>query len=129
MSGGKWQKETHDYHSLPLMIRPNTVLALGNNDQKPDYDYADGVSLLVSAFDEGAEAKTEIPDLKGETVMTVTAKRVGDEIHLHVEGGNGNYTVRSLSGCKVVGSVRICGDREEIPKRIRRNVRKAIMRK
>lgn len=102
VTGGKWQKETHDYHSLPLMIRPNTVLALGNNGQKPDYDYADGVSLLVSAFDEGAEAKTEIPDLKGETVMTVTAKRVGDEIHLHVEGGNGNYTVKSLSGCKVV---------------------------
>lgn len=102
VTGGKWQKETHDYHSLPLMIRPNTVLALGNNDQKPDYDYADGVSLLVSAFDEGAEAKTEIPDLKGETVMTVTAKRVGDEIHLHVEGGNGKYTVKSLSGCKVV---------------------------
>lgn len=70
--------------------------------RKPDYDYADGVSLLVPAFDEGAEAKTEIPDLKGETVMTVTAKRVGDEIHLHVEGGNGNYTVKSLSGCKVV---------------------------
>ena len=105
VTGGKWQKETHDYHSLPLMIRPNTVLALGNNDQKPDYDYADGVSLLVSAFDEGAEAKTEIPDLKGETVMTVTAKRVGDEIHLHVEGENGNYTVKSLSGCKVVVEV------------------------
>lgn len=112
------------------MIRPNTVLALGNNDQKPDYDYADGVSLLVSAFDEGAEAKTEIPDLKGETVMTVTAKRVGDEIHLHVEGGNGNYTVKSLSGLQgSCGSVRIRGDREEIPKHIRRNVRKAIMRK
>lgn len=102
VSGGKWQKETHDYHSLPLMIRPSTVVALGNNDQKPDYDYADGVTLLVSAFAEGAEAKTEIPDLKGETVMTVTAKRVGDEIHLHVEGGNGNYTVKSLSGYKVV---------------------------
>lgn len=102
VTGGKWQKETHDYHSLPLMIRPNSILPLGNNDQKPDYDYEDGISLLVSAFDEGAEAKTEIPDLKGETVMTVTAKRVGDEIHLHVEGGNGNYTVKSLSGCKVV---------------------------
>ena len=102
VTGGKWQKETHDYHSLPLMVRPNSILPLGNNDQRPDYDYADGVSLLVSAFDEGAEAKTKIPDLKGETVMTVTAKRVGDEIHLHVEGGNGNYTVKSLSGCKVV---------------------------
>ena len=102
VTGGKWQKETHDYHSLPLMVRPNSILPLGNNDQRPDYDYADGVTLVVSAFDEGAEASVEIPDLSGETVMKVNAKRVGDEIHLHVEGGNGNYTVKSLSDRKVV---------------------------
>ena len=102
VTGGKWQKETHDYHSLPLMVRPNSILPLGNNDQRPDYDYADGVTLVVSAFNEGAEASVEIPDLSGETVMKVTAKRVGEEIHLQVEGGNGNYTVKSLSGCKVV---------------------------
>lgn len=105
VTGGKWQKETHDYHSLPLMVRPNSILPLGNNDQRPDYDYADGVTLVVSAFDEGAEASVEIPDLSGETVMKVTAKRVGEEIHLQVEGGNGNYTVKSLSGCKVVVEV------------------------
>lgn len=102
VTGGKWQKETHDYHSLPLMVRPNSILPLGNNDQRPDYDYEDGVTLVVSAFDEGAEASVEIPDLSGETVVKVTAKRVGEEIHLQVEGGNGNYTVKSLSGCKVV---------------------------
>lgn len=105
VTGGKWQKETHDYHSLPLMVCPNSILPLGNNDQRPDYDYADGVTLVVSAFDEGAEASVEIPDLSGETVMKVTAKRVGEEIHLQVEGGNGNYTVKSLSGCKVVVEV------------------------
>ena len=76
VTGGKWQKETHDYHSLPLMVRPNSILPLGNNDQRPDYDYADGVTLVVSAFDEGAEASVEIPDLSGETVMKATAKRV-----------------------------------------------------
>ena len=102
VTGGKWQKETHNYHSLPLMVRPNSILPLGNNDQRPDYDYEDGVTLVVSAFDEGAEASVEIPDLSGETVMKATAKRVGEEIHLQVEGGNGNYTVKSLSGCKVV---------------------------
>ena len=102
MTGGKWQKETHDYHSLPVMICPNSILPLGKNDQEPDYDYADGVTLVVSAFADGIETSVEIPDLKGETVMTVTAKRVGDEIHLHMEGGNGNYTVKSLSGLKVV---------------------------
>lgn len=105
VTGGKWQKETHDYHSLPLMVRPNSILPLGNNDQRPDYDYEDGVTLVVSAFDEGAEASVEIPDLSGETVMKVTAKRVGEEIHLQVEGGNGNYIVKSLSGCKVVVEV------------------------
>ena len=102
VTGGKWQKETHNYHSLPLMVRPNSILPLGNNDQRPDYDYEDGVTLVVSAFDAGAEASVEIPDLSGETVMKATAKRVGEEIHLQVEGGNGNYTVKSLSGCKVV---------------------------
>ena len=102
VTGGKWQKEMHNYHSLPLMVRPNSILPLGNNDQRPDYDYEDGVTLVVSAFDAGAEASVEIPDLSGETVMKVTAKRVGEEIHLQVEGGNGNYTVKSLSGCKVV---------------------------
>ncbi len=105
VTGGKWQKETHNYHSLPLMVRPNSILPLGNNDQRPDYDYEDGVTLVVSAFDEGAEASVEIPDLSGETVMKATAKRVGEEIHLQVEGGNGNYTVKSLSGCKVVVEV------------------------
>ena len=102
VTGGKWQKETHNYHSLPLMVRPNSILPLGNNDQRPDYDYEDGVTLVVSAFDEGAEASVEIPDLSGETVMKATAKRVGEEIHLQVEGGNGNYTVKSLSDRKVV---------------------------
>lgn len=100
--GGKWQKETHNYHSLPIMIRPNTILPLGTNDQRPDYDYADGVTLVVSSFTDGAETTVEIPDLKGETVMTATAKREGDQIRLKVRGGNGNYTVKSLSGMEVV---------------------------
>lgn len=84
------------------MIRPNTILPLGTNDQRPDYDYADGVTLVVSSFTDGAETTVEIPDLKGETVMTATAKREGDQIRLKVRGGNGNYTVKSLSGMEVV---------------------------
>lgn len=102
VEGGTWKKETHDYHSLPLMIRPNTILPLGANEQRPDYDYADGVTLVVSEFDEGAEAQIEIPNVEGETVMWVTAKREGEEIILIVKGENGNYKVKSLSGRTIV---------------------------
>ena len=28
VTGGGWQKETHDYFSLPLMVRPGSVLSL-----------------------------------------------------------------------------------------------------
>lgn len=100
--GGKWRKEVHDYHSLPLMIRPNTILPMGNNDQRPDYNYVDGLTLVLSEFEDGAMAKTEIPDLQGNTVMKVFAERQGDEIVVTVEGGNGNWTIKNLGSTAVV---------------------------
>ena len=95
-TGGRWLKETHDYHSLPVMLRPNTILPLGNNDQVPDYDYADQVTLVIGEFEEGAQACVEIPDTKGNTVMKVQARRQGEEILLSVEGGKGNFQIKNL---------------------------------
>ena len=96
VEGGKWQKETHDYFSMPLLVRPNAILAVGNCDTKPDYEFCDGVTLCLSVFEDGAEAYTEITDIKGKTVMTAQAVRKGDTITLHVEGGNGNWKYQVL---------------------------------
>ena len=97
VEGGRWQKETHDYFSLPLMVRPNAILAVGNDDTRPDYDYADGVKLCLSNFEDGAEAVAEIPGLNGKIVMTVHAKRTGDVIAIVTEGRNRNFS------CEVLG--------------------------
>lgn len=96
--GGTWYKETHDYHSLPLMVKENTILPMGNNDREPEYDFADGVTLLLSVFADGNEADVEIPDCRGNVVMKAHAVCRDGEISVHVEGGNGNYTVKSLAG-------------------------------
>lgn len=95
--GGTWYKETHDYHSLPLMVKENTILPMGNNDREPEYDFADGVTLLLSVFADGKEADVEIPDCRGNVVMKAHAVCRDGEISVHVEGGNGNYTVKSLA--------------------------------
>ena len=95
-TGGKWIKETHDYHSLPVMLRPNTVLPMGNNDQVPDYDFTDQVTLVIGEFEEGARTCVEIPDTKGNTIMKVQARREGEEILLSVEGGKGNFQIKNL---------------------------------
>ena len=94
--GGKWQKEIHDYFSLPLLVRPNSILAIGSCDTKPDYDYCDGVKFCLSVFSEGASASAEVTDLNGKVVMTAHAKRKGETIFIHVEGGNGNWSYKVL---------------------------------
>ena len=106
VTGGRWQKETHDYFSLPLMVRPGSVIAVGANSEKPDYNYAEGVKFLLYLPEDGLEAAAVVTDLSGKTVMTACARREGNRISLSVNGGNGNYTYEVLG--KELLSV-VCG--------------------
>lgn len=72
VQGGHWQKETHDFLSLPLMVRPGTVLPMGKQDDRPDYDYTDGLELHVYQLAEGQTVNVKIPDLKGQLAATYT---------------------------------------------------------
>ena len=71
IKGDTWRRETHDYLSLPLMVRPNTVLPLGAVDSRPDYDYADGLELHVFAPEDG-EIVVQVPDIHGRIAATYT---------------------------------------------------------
>ena len=96
IEGGRWQKEYHDYLTMPLLLRPNSILAVGNCETKPDYDYSDGVTFYLSPLDEGAAGETSVTDLDGTVVMTAKFRRDGDIITLHVEGKNGNWCYKVL---------------------------------
>ena len=72
VQGGHWQKETHDFLSLPLMVRPGTVLPMGKHNDRPDYDYTDGLELHVYQLAEGQTVTVKIPDLKGQLAATYT---------------------------------------------------------
>lgn len=96
VEGGKYIKEKHDYFSLPLMVKPNYILAVGNNIEVPDYDYTDGTTLYLSNFDDGAECKIFIPDSKGNKKATVKAIKNGNEITVTISGSLTNYKIESL---------------------------------
>lgn len=72
VQGGHWQRETHDFLSLPLMVRPGTVLPMGKHDDRPNYDYTDGLELHVYQLAEGQTVTVKIPDLKGKLAATYT---------------------------------------------------------
>lgn len=104
VEGGRWIRETHGYLSLPLMVRPNSIIAVGANEQKPDYDFADGVTFHLFELADGATVSTRVPTLKGETALTVTATHTGQEIRVQVEGATRPWSV-VLRNVAVVHSV------------------------
>lgn len=78
--GPGWKRGTYDYFSLPLYVRPNTLLAWGSRDDRPDYDYQAGVSLRLYQPEDGKEAICRIPDLSGNIVNEIKARRSADRI-------------------------------------------------
>lgn len=101
VEGGKWHKETHDYFSMPLLVRANTILALGTNADSPEYDYTENTTICLSCFEDGAESVTVIPDLKGKLAVTVHAKRKGREIFVWTEGKKAEFNYQILGNEKL----------------------------
>lgn len=84
--GPTWVRETHDALSVPLLVRPNALIAVGREDSRPDYDYADGVTLHLYGLADGATCTAAIPTLTGETAATFTVQRVGNVITVTCDG-------------------------------------------
>lgn len=99
--GGTWQKEVHDYHSLPLMIKENSILPMGACDTATEYDYTDGLTLVISEFTDGSTAEIEIPDTKGNTVMRVMAVCRDGEVTIETEGRKGKIEIENLGSQRV----------------------------
>jgi len=104
VQGGRWRKEVYDYFSLPLYVRENSLIPIGNQDARPDYDYADGVTLHLFALQEGARVSASVPDVKGETRFSLLASRSGNEIYLSPTGSAPGWSVL-LRGVANVASV------------------------
>lgn len=84
--GGRFYQGTYDYFSLPLYVKENTLLAIGDIDNRPDYDYANNCQLHLYAPVEGKEAVCQIPDADGNIVLTVKAKLVDGKVEVSAEG-------------------------------------------
>jgi alpha-D-xyloside xylohydrolase len=104
VQGGRWLKEKHGFLSLPLLARPNTIIPAGKYDDRPDYDYADGVTLQVYELAEGRHAPVVIRDMTGEVDVTFEVTRSGKSIHIVRQGSAKAWQVL-LAGVQSVAAV------------------------
>ena len=86
IQGGTWQKEKHGYFSLPLLARPNSILAMGSNSKRPDYDYADGITFHVFELEDGNTAFCEICNSRGNIEGKLELSRAKNKISAAIQG-------------------------------------------
>jgi alpha-D-xyloside xylohydrolase len=70
VEGPCWRTEQHGFDSLPLYVRDGAVLAVGARDDRPDYDYLDGLVLRV--YPTSNPGPTSNAGQHARTVVTVT---------------------------------------------------------
>ncbi len=96
VEGGKWITEKHDYLSIPLMVKENSIVAIGAHDDAPDYDYAENVELRVYELQDDISVTKSVYNMKQEEELKITAVKLGDTITLDVQAQKA-YTIRLVN--------------------------------
>jgi alpha-D-xyloside xylohydrolase len=78
--GPGWRREQHGFLSLPLMVRPNAIIALGAVDHRPDYDYAENVTFRVFELSDGSEARCRLSSPGRTEAEQLIVRRTGKRV-------------------------------------------------
>lgn len=106
--GGRWIKQKYDYLSIPLMVKENAIIALGAFDDKPDYDYGDGVELRIYQLADQTTSSTVVYGMDQKEEVKVVAKREGQIITVDVESAKTylirlvNVTISNVEGAEAI---------------------------
>ena len=104
--GGRWYSGEYDFFSLPLLVRPGTLLPVGGTDTRPDYDYQKDLTVRIFELGDGESSSVRVFDAKGENPVEITAERRGDRIEVRlskpVPGLKLAYTGRDAASVRTV---------------------------
>jgi alpha-D-xyloside xylohydrolase len=84
VEGPRWHRQQHGFDSLPLLVRPGTVLPVGARTDRPDYDHAEGVTLRLYAVEDGHDSTTTVLGAAGAVDFHV--RRAGGTVTVEATG-------------------------------------------
>ncbi|WP_125774352.1 alpha-xylosidase [Antribacter gilvus] len=94
VSGPRWVTEEHGFDSLPLLVRPGTVLPVGGRDDRPDYAWAEGVTLRLFELPDGHDEVVTVPGGDG-AAATYRVRREGDVVRVSSDDAPGPWAVEA----------------------------------
>ncbi len=93
VSGPRWVSERHGFDSLPLLVRPGTVLPVGACTDRPDYEWADGVTLRLFELPDGHDSTTTVPSETG-APTTFRTRREGGRVMVTSDDARAPWAVQ-----------------------------------
>ncbi|WP_275005440.1 alpha-xylosidase [Promicromonospora iranensis] len=92
VTGPRWTAEEHGYDSLPVLVRPGTVLPVGARDDRPDYAWAEGVTLRCTRLPEGFDEEVLVPGGTG-APATFRVRCASGAVHVTSDDAPGEWGV------------------------------------
>ncbi|SFR75603.1 alpha-xylosidase [Anaeromicropila populeti] len=84
-TGGKWVKEHHDYLSIPMMVKENSIIAIGSRQDIPDYDYEKEVTFKAYCLTEGKTSTAVVYSQDTEKKITIEICKKAEQILIQAE--------------------------------------------
>lgn len=109
--GGCWQKENFDFFSLPLYARENSIIPFGADNTKPDYDYAENITLHIFKLKDKANVRS--CDTHGNEVLRAEAVREGNMITVSLDKlpDGAKVLLRNINNIKSVSGAEASTDK------------------
>ena len=107
VEGGVWRKEHHDYMSIPLWARENTILPVNYGLKHAADSYKEGLELKVIGLKDQAET-TVYEDQK--EILQVSVAKDGGKISVKAAGNQAftlrfvNCTIKNVQGAEFTQS-------------------------
>ena len=78
--GGKWYSGRYGYLELPLMVKPNSILPIGNQEEGPEYDFNDQVTFRL--YEPKGQSSFVLYDAKGEKEAMIRVEAEDKKIQI-----------------------------------------------
>ena len=99
--GGRYIRDKHDYFSLPVLAKPNSIIAYGFFEKDFEYDYLEGTDFVIYSLEDGKSASAIIYDKNAEKIFELTAKRTGECIQISYTQTQHHFKVTISNGPSV----------------------------
>lgn len=87
LTGPGWHRQTHGFDTLPLLVRPGAVLPWGADDQRPDAEWTDGLTLRCFEPAAGPASRVvTVPSPNGGPAARYRITHDGGTLHATAEG-------------------------------------------